>query len=65
MNNSFVAKSGYTDYYIQVFLENKGYKLYNSKIDNQVDNEKLAKLARKHGFVWDEQKELWFKSGMQ
>lgn len=53
-------KDGMNDYAMQLFLDKKGHKLYDPIIDNQVDNEELAKLAMMYGFEWNEKKELWF-----
>ena len=53
-------EKGLTDYEMQIELEKRGHKLYFPELDNQVDNEELARLAIKYKFRWDDEKELWF-----
>ena len=51
----------YTDYEMQLILEDLGHILYDPIVDNQVDNETLYELAIKYGYEWSEENEGWFK----
>lgn len=48
-----------SDYEMQLFLHQKGIKLYDEQLDNSVDNELLAKYAKEFGYDWNEEKEFW------
>ncbi|WP_405101553.1 hypothetical protein [Oceanobacillus sp. FSL H7-0719] len=60
LGNLFKTKT-MTEHEMQLWLDKKGYRLYNPKIDNKVDPDELAMLAIDYGFKWADSKELWIK----
>lgn len=50
-----------TDHEMQVWLEQKGHKLYEPTIDNDTDMEELHKLGVSYGFEFNPDTYLWSK----